>query len=257
MGPLAPEAVTTFDVDIPVLPGDRLALYTGDSPSPGKCFQVDKFAAGAELLGDVPVGGRKGSNGIKTGYRAPISAVVLPPPVVTGLSPIAWTVDRRDPGHDQRRKLRRVESVSFGAVTTTAFTKSPKPNSRSSRPRRPAGPVDVRVSTVAGESPASAADHFTYAAPPSTGPTGGAAVAPEPHPRKPHPRPHPLPLVQGAEAEGPEPEGREEGDPDRRLQGRKVTKADGVSAATGKVKTQRPKAGRSVAKGTKVAVKLG
>src|ERR1700761_2751815 len=30
VGPLAPEAITTFDVDIPVLPGDRLALYTGN-----------------------------------------------------------------------------------------------------------------------------------------------------------------------------------------------------------------------------------
>jgi hypothetical protein len=38
------------------------------------------YASGAELDGDVPVGSSKGSAGLKTGYRATISAVNLPHP---------------------------------------------------------------------------------------------------------------------------------------------------------------------------------
>ncbi len=250
VGPLAPEAITTFDVDIPVLQGDRLALYTGNAPSPGKCFQVDFGAAGAELLGDVPVGGRKGSNGIKTGYRAPISAVVLPPPAVTGIAPLVGPPAGATPVTISGENLRRVESVSFGSVTTTAFTEVSETELKVLAPPAPPGTVDVRVSTVAGESPVSAADHFTYAAP-SAGTGGGAGAGA-------------LPKSSAAQAQCKVP----------KLKGRKlkaakeairragckvgrVAKADGVTAATGKVKAQRPKAGRSVAKGTKVAVKLG
>jgi hypothetical protein len=256
MGPLAPEAITTFDVDIPVLPGDRLALYTGNAPSPGKCFQVDSYAAGAELLGDVPVGGRKGSNGIKTGYRAPISAVVLPPPVVTGLAPIAGPSTGGTPVTISGENLRRVESVSFGTITTTAFTEVSETKLTVLSPPEPVGPVDVRVSTVAGESPASAADHFTYAAPPSTAlpgkAVGGAGAGPSGASPATAPAQCKVPKLRGRNLKAAKQAIRHAG-----CRVGKLTKVDGVSAATGKVKTQRPRAGRSVAKGTKVAVTLG
>jgi hypothetical protein len=254
VGPLAPEAITTFDVDIPVLPADRLALYTGNAPSPGKCFQVDFGAAGAELLGDVPVGGRKGSNGIKTGYRAPISAVVLPPPVVTGIAPLVGPPAGATPITISGENLRRVESVSFGSVTTTAFTEVSETELKVLAPPAALGTVDVRVSTVAGESPASAADHFTYAAPSSAGIGGGAtggagAALPK---SSAAPTQCKVPKLKGRNLKVAKKAIRRAG-----CKVGRVAKAGGATAATGKVKAQRPKPGRSVAKGTKVTVKLG
>jgi hypothetical protein len=254
VGPLAPEAITTFVVDIPVLPGDRLALYTGNAPSPGKCFQVDRYAAGAELLGDVPVGGRKGSNGIKTGYRAPISAVVLPPPVVTAIAPLVGPPAGATPVTISGENLRRVESVTFGTVTTTAFTEVSETELKVLAPPAALGTVDVRVSTVAGESPASAADHFTYAAPALAGTGGGAAGGAGAALPKSSAAPSKckVPKLKGRKLKAAKKAIRRAG-----CKVGRVAKADGVTAATGKVKTQRPRAGRPVAKGTKVAVKLG
>jgi hypothetical protein len=260
VGPLVPEAVNTFDVAIPVVKGERLGLYTG-SPSAGQCFRGDMYASGAEIHGDVPVGSSAGSSGLKTGYRATISAVILPPPVLTAVSPQVGPSTGGTEVTITGENLRRVESVSFGAIPATSFREVGEGELRALAPASAAGPVDVEVTTAAGATPIVAGDRFTYSAPPSPAGTaggGGASDGAGAGPKDPPAAVGPGPVV----CEVPNLDGRKLKAARKAIRAAdcrlgKLRKARHVTASTGTVKSQAPKPGKSVPAGTKITIQLG
>jgi hypothetical protein len=265
VGAMVPDALNTFDVEIPVSRGDRLGLYTG-KPSSGQCFKGDLYSSGGEIHGDVPVGSSAGSSGLKTGYHATISAVILPPPVLAAVSPGVGPTTGGTEVTITGENLRRVKAVSFGSVPATSFREVDEGELKAIAPASVAGTVDVQVTTAAGTTPIVVGDRFDYSAPAPPTPPGGGGVggggagagggvvdgpkAPA-APGAPGPAVCKVPNLKGRKLAAARRAVRAAG---CRLG--KLRKARGVRASTGTVKSQSRRPGSSVSAGTKVGVRL-
>jgi hypothetical protein len=263
VGAMVPEALNTFDVEIPVSRGDRLGLYTG-KPSSGQCFKGDLYSSGEEIHGDVPVGSSAGGSGLKTGYHAPISAVILPPPVLLGISPGVGPSTGGTEVTITGENLRRVKAVSFGSAPAASFSEVDEGELKAIAPASAAGIVDVQVTTAAGTTPIVVGDRFDYSAPAPPTPPGGGGVdgggsgagggavdGPKVPATTSGPAVCKVPNLKGRKLAAARRAVRAAG---CRLG--KLRKARGVRASTGTVKSQGRKPGSSVPAGTKVGVRL-
>ena len=87
-------------------------------------------------------------------------------PSVTGVNPKTGTASGGDSVTITGSKLTGVTAVDFGAVTAADFTLNTDATITAISPPQAAGTVDVTVTTGQGTSAISAADQFTYKAPP-------------------------------------------------------------------------------------------
>lgn len=113
------------------------------------------------------------SNPIFATYVAPAS-----PPTVTSVSPTAGPTSGGTTVLITGTNFGNSTAVKFGA-TSAGFTVNSTTQITAIAPAGSAGTVDVRVTTSAGTSPTSAADQFTYLAPPavtSISPASGPAA---------------------------------------------------------------------------------
>ncbi|WP_316682699.1 putative Ig domain-containing protein, partial [Ralstonia flaminis] len=97
-------------------------------------------------------------------------------PTVTGISPTTGPTAGSTSVTITGTNFTGVTSVKFGATNATGFTVNSATSITATSPAGSAGVVDVTVTATGGTSATSAADQFTYVAPPITGATS-ATVA--------------------------------------------------------------------------------
>lgn len=239
VGALTEPTVNTFHVDIPVEAGELLGLKAGTSG--GDCLVEAGSGDGIGIGPSYPIGTPSPlipAGG--SGFALPISAVVLPPPKATALAPAEGSTVGGTAVTLTGEDLQMVESVTFGGVPAASFSEVSETELRAVAPPG-SGSVDVAVKTPAGTATVS---KFTYVVPISTTPvTTGTAIPPVRCK---------VPMLTGKTLASAKRLIKKAG-----CAVGKVTRPKGVTAATGKVRSQRPKAGKSVPEGEKIAVKLG
>jgi hypothetical protein len=115
-------------------------------------FWHPRLADGQSSAGNGPVAGEYAFN-----------ADVQPVPGITSISPASGSISANDTvtitGHD----FTSTSAVKFGALPAKSFTVNSDTSITAVSPKVPAAAtVDVRVTTVAGESPLGPGDRFTY-----------------------------------------------------------------------------------------------
>jgi hypothetical protein len=104
---------------------------------------------------------------------------LLPVPSIASVSPASGDTAGKTAVTISGEDLVTVKSVSFGSVAAASFTEVSETETTAVAPAGAAGTVDVRVTTVAGESAISGGDKFTYVAPAPAGPSGPTNLAPD------------------------------------------------------------------------------
>jgi hypothetical protein len=167
---------TTFATQIPVKANDVLGFYPGGA---GECLNEGNDSnEGLSALGDSPLNTPvAGSPYIER--RLPLSAKLLPAPSIASVSPASGDTAGKTAVTIKGEDLVMVKSVSFGGVPAESFKEESELQATAVAPAGAAGTVDVRVTTVAGESPITAGDKFTYVAPAPAGPSGPTNAAPD------------------------------------------------------------------------------
>jgi hypothetical protein len=166
---------TTFATQIPVKANDVLGFYPG---SAGECLRSgNESNEGLSALGDsplnIPVAGTP-----YTEKSLPVRARLLPVPSIASVSPVSGDSAGKTGVTINGEDLVEVKSVSFGGVPAESFKEESELKATAVAPAGAAGTVDVRVITVAGESPIAAGDKFTYVGPPPAGASGPTNAAP-------------------------------------------------------------------------------
>lgn len=228
--PLTPSALNTFAVSIPVQAGDLIGLNDQNAEAaPNACLfttesLTDVYGA---VTGDTPTGGSVALPPVLSGYRANIAATLKPPPTIAAIAPAAGSIKGGAVVTILGTDLGAATGVRFGANPAAAFTVlSDGQITAIAPPASAPGAVPVSVSTAAGSSPATSAA-FTYT----------ACVVPK---------------LGGKKLRGAKKRIRKGG-----CKVGKAKKTEGVTAKTGVIVKQSPKAGKILAPGAKVNVTLG
>jgi hypothetical protein len=100
-----------------------------------------------------------------------------PAPAVTSVNPNTGLTTGGTSVTITGTNLSGATAVTFGGTAATAFTINGATSISATSPAHAAGPVDVVVTTSGGTSATSAADQFTYTAPPTPTPTPAPSVA--------------------------------------------------------------------------------
>ncbi|HEY5977194.1 MAG TPA: IPT/TIG domain-containing protein [Solirubrobacterales bacterium] len=226
---LAPSTLNTFPVSIPVQAGDILGFHIFDAGAvtPSVC----SYETG--LLGDT-LAYQEGNaaDGVSTpiqeeyaGYRLNLSATLLPPPAVSGLSPAGGSVSGGTKVAIAGANFASVSAVSFGSVAATGFTVDSEGQITATAPKsKTLAKVPVTVTTIAGT--ATSVTTFAYE---------GCKV----------------PKLKGTKLKASKKKLKKS---DCKLG--KLTKRKGAKAKTGKVVKQSAKPGTILAPGSKVKLTL-
>jgi hypothetical protein len=228
--PLTPSALNTFAVSIPVQAGDLIGINDQNAEAaPNACLFTtesitDVYGA---AVGDTPTGGSISLPPILSGFRVNVAATLKPPPTIAAIAPAAGSIKGGAVVTILGTDLGAATGVRFGANPAAGFTVvSDGQITAIAPPASGPGAVPVTVSTAAGTSPATAAA-FTYT----------ACVVPK---------------LTGKKLKGAKKRIRKAG-----CKVGTVKKLGGATAKTGVVVKQNPKAGKVLAPGAKVSVKLG
>jgi hypothetical protein len=217
----------TFPTNLPIKAGQLLAVDNANasdqlgavaSPSSSYSYYLPPLAEGASDTATGP----------NSGAEFTYNADVLPPPTFTALSPNTGSIKGGTSVLISGTNLIEVSAVRFGAVPAASFVVQSENLISAVAPAGSApGPVDVTITTPAGTTPVTAADQFAYT----------ACVVPK---------------LTGKKLKGAKKRIRKAG-----CKVGIVKKLGGATAKTGVVVKQSPKAGKVLAPGTKVNVKLG
>jgi hypothetical protein len=219
--------IETFATQIPVRAGDLVGV---DPTAAGDEIGVATVSGASYGVFATPPfeGSTLAPSEVKSGSEIELSAEVQPAPAVTAVTPASGSVLGGAKVKITGTNLNAASAVSFGEVPASAFTVvSEEEITATVPPQAKPGSYDVVVKTLAGESPVARADQFRYA---------GCVV--------PKLAGQTLRQVKGS------------------LRGAgctvgKVAKKPAGKKKRGKVVVQTPKAGKVLAPGAKVAVKLG
>jgi len=149
---------------IPVLAGDSIGVHlSGTNP---KVYNSGPLAGATigEAAPDVPA---RFANLQTPNAAIFLNADVAITPVVTGIAPASGPTGGGTVVTITGQYLDGTTSVRFGGLNASSFTVISPTEIIASTPIQPAGTVDVRVSGPGAPSAISAADQFTYRAPPT------------------------------------------------------------------------------------------
>jgi hypothetical protein len=226
-------SLQTFTSDVPIQAGDLIALA---STNVSDGFGIAQPILGSTLSSwspQLPEGSTSAPTGAFTGYEVGFDAEVQPAPGLNLLAPSSGPTmggtSVTIAGHD----FTEVTAVKFGSTPATSFTaNSDTELTAVSPPSSIAGVVNVSITTVAGTTPATASDQFTYTVKASAPPPVSCVV----------------PKLKGKKLKTAK---------------RALLKAEcklgtikGKKSKSAKVKTQSPKPGTVLAPGSKVNVKV-
>jgi IPT/TIG domain/PASTA domain len=225
--PMTPtEGTQTFATDLPIKVGDLIGLnvnsgYIG-AAGVSKSHVVDWFP---ELAEGSTLAPPYLSNETELGFNA----TVQPTPTITAIGPASGSVKGGTSVTITGTDLEGASAVSFGTVPATSFAVNSDSQITAITPASAAGAVNVAVTTIAGT--ATSTQQFTSTAPAAT------CIVPKLTGKK-------LKAARKAIKKA-----------DCKIG--KVKKLEGATTKTGKVVKQNPKAGKVLAAGSKVNVKLG
>jgi hypothetical protein len=216
----------TFSTSLPVQAGDTIGL---DLPEGAKLgvYLAGPTSSVAAWKPPLPEGATQPYSLAEAGGEYGFNAEVQPQPTVTAVSPASGTFKGSSAVTIAGTDFAAVSGVRFGGNAAISFAVGSENQITAVAPPGTPGNADITVTTVAGTSPVSPADRFTYT----------ACVVPKLNAKK----------LKAAK---------------KKLKNAgckvgKVTKEDGVSAKAGKIVGQSPKPGRKLKPGTKVNVILG
>jgi IPT/TIG domain-containing protein/PASTA domain-containing protein len=218
--------IETFSTQLPIRSGDLIAV---DSTNPTDEIGVaDASGAGYGIFSAPPFeGATLAPSQTKTGQEIELSAEVQPAPAISGVSPAEGSILGGETVTITGTNLNGASSVLFGEVPAASFTVVNEEKITAVVPAQTkVGTVDIVATTLAGESPIGTADQFLYR---------GCAV----------------PNLVGRKLGPTKTAVRNAG-----CSVGKVSKVKGPKNKKGKVTGQNPKAGRLLAPGTKVTIKL-
>jgi PASTA domain/IPT/TIG domain len=217
----------TFNTNLRIRAGDVL----GVEPTNAADELGYSTAAGAAFTTIFPTpfeGATVPARAPTSGEEIELSAEIQPTPAVIGVSPGSGSVTGGTVVKITGSDFTSASAVKFGEDTAATFKVESDSEIVATAPRSAkVNTIDITVTTLAGTSPTVRADHFSYQ----------GCVVPKLKKKK---LGKAKQLITRA--------GCKVG---------KVTKKHGVTAQTGKVVHQGPAAGKVVARGTKVKVKLG
>lgn len=229
--PLAPSVLNTFPVSISVQAGDVIGIT---NPPTGTIKDACSFSTGDtgdELLyhvGNLPDGGTfaPGVSEHENSLRMNVSATLVQPPSITAISPASGSVAGGTSVAISGTNFAEVKSVSFGKAAAKSFKVTSEGQIKAVAPAsKKLSKVSVSVTTVAGT--ATSTKTFAYK---------GCKV----------------PALSGKKLKVAKKALKKAG-----CKLGKVKTLGAATTKTGTVKKQKPKAGKIMAPGTKVSVKLG
>ncbi len=224
---IVPSVLNTFKVSIPVQAGDLISLNDLNATEvPNACaFKDGTTDMEGYERGSLADGATMTVEGTEEGVRPNVTATVLPPPAITGISPAGGSISGGTSVAISGANFAEVKSVSFGASPATSLSAGSEGQITATAPPSLApGPLSVSVTTVAGT--ATSPQQFTYT----------ACVVPKLNGKK-------LKAAKKALARAECKLG-------------KVKKLKGATTKTGKVKSQSPKPGKVLTPGAKVSVTI-
>jgi len=218
--------IETFSTQLAIRSGDLIAV---DSSNPTDEIGVAEATGAAYGIFSAPPfeGATLAPSETKAGQEIELSAEVQPAPAITGVAPAEGSVLGGDKVTITGTNLNGASAVTFGEVPAASFTVVNEEKITAVAPAQAkVGTVDVIATTLAGESPTVSADRYAYLGckvPNLTGKKLGPAKTA---------------VRNGGCTVG------------------KVSKVKGPKKRKGKAIGQNPKAGRLLAPGAKVTIKL-
>jgi hypothetical protein len=155
--------VQTFDTNLPIHSGDLIAI---DSTNPTDEIGVSTVAGGntAFIFPTAFEGSTNAPSGTGAGQELQLSAEVQPAPVVKKIAPASGSLTGGTKVVITGENLAGASAVKFGEVAATGFTVNSDGEITATAPKgTKRGRVDVAVTTVAGTSVAVDTDAFIYA----------------------------------------------------------------------------------------------
>lgn len=227
--PMSPAglATQTFTTALPVQAGDLIGI---DNSNAGDKIGVIQPLAGAKFAAWVPPLGDGASAPPKEeqeGYEVGFNAVVQPPPTLSAVVPNSGSFTGGTAVTITGTDFANVTGVKFGGLATAGFAVDSEGQITAVAPAGQLGEVDVTVTTIAGTTPVSTTDRFSYA----------ACV---------------VPSLKGRRLKAAKKRLRK-----ANCQVGKVTRKKGVKAKAAKVVRQGPKPSKQFPPGKKVNVRLG
>ena len=223
--------IQTFAAAMPIAAGQAIALDVGAGTFLGRGgfgesegwngFPADGAIVETDWGGEDPFG---------------FNAEVLPPPSIGSLGTTSGSTVGGTSVTITGENLAKIKGVSFGSTAAT-YTVYSEEQITATAPAAAAGSVPVTVTTVAGT--ATAAQQFTYTAPPQT------------------PITTPAPTCKVGKLKGKKLKAAKKAITAAACKTGKVTKKKGVTTKTGKVVKQSPKPGTTKSAGSKVNLTLG
>jgi hypothetical protein len=218
--------IETFSTQLPIHSGDLIAVDSSNATDEIGVAEVPGAAYG--IFSQPPLEGTTlAASAIKSGQEVELAAEVQPAPAITGMSPAEGSVLGGEEVTITGTNLNGASAVMFGEVPAASFSVEGEELIRAvAPPQAQVGTVDVTATTLAGESPTVGPAQFTYrgcTVPRLAGRKLGLAKA----------------TIRHA--------GCSVG---------KVTAVKGPKRKRGKVIKQNPPAGRLLAPGAKVTIKL-
>jgi hypothetical protein len=229
--PLVPSVLNTFPVSIPVLAGDVIGIYDPPTSTIHDACSFLTAEGGDELwyqVGNLPDGSTFAptESHAENGFRINVAATLLPAPSITAISPASGPVAGGTSVTVTGANFAQVQSVSFGTAAAKSFKIASEGQITAVAPAsKSLAKVPVTVTTIAGTGTS-----------PSTFAYKGCKV----------------PNLKGKKLKAAKKALKKAG---CKLGKAKTT--GGATTKTGKVKKQNPKAGKLLAPGTKINVKLG
>jgi IPT/TIG domain/PASTA domain len=221
--------IETFSTDLPIQAGQLIGIdLEGHAPLGLREVTGAKFVESMPPFVDGATGMAK-DNSAELEFA--FSAEVQPAPTITALSPASGSVNGGAKVTIAGTDLDGATAVTFGGVPATLFAVDSESQITAIAPAAAAGAVNVAVTTVAGA--ATSAQQFTYAAP------------------------APAPTCIVPKLTGKKLKAAKNGLTKADCVLGKVKKLNGATAKSGKVVKQSPKAGKVLAPGSKVSVRLG
>jgi PASTA domain/IPT/TIG domain len=219
--------IQTFAAAVPINAGDAIGLDIAEGNEIG-VHQGEPGDSAAAWSPPIPDGATEPYAKSEEEFEAGYDAVVQPAPTLTALSPASGSIKGGTAVTVAGTGFANVSGVSFGGVPAKSFTVANEGQLTAVAPAsKKLSTVDVTVTTIAGTTPLTAADKFTYK----------ACVVPK---------------LKGKKLKAAKKKLRKAG-----CKPGKVKRLKGVTAKAGKVVKQSPKPGKKLAPGTKVKVTLG
>jgi hypothetical protein len=177
------DGATPNGVSMPILAGDHIGIDLNTHSGSFALVNQRIIAGAVEDSWDpiLPDMSTLAPTAQETGYVPEFNAtVLLTTPTVGGLGPSTGTTAGGDQVTIAGDHLAGTTAVAFGSVRAASFTVASDNIITATTPPESAGPVDVIVTTPAGASAITAADHYTFVAPAASSPTGTSPTGTSP-----------------------------------------------------------------------------